>query len=249
VYTMYGQQIWSSLTATWNLDDLGYTASFILSNGLFWLLALFFFILDTMPERFNKYRVQSFRPVKLSDYKKAFVTAMVNTFLVSIPFGYPVHLLYKHLTRDVDLRVLPSPREVVTDHIAFIIILEIGKKWTNLAFYYSHMLMHQPLFYKYIHKKHHEFVAPVAMAAVYAHPIEHIISNLTPIILGPIVMRSHIVTYWIWWMLTITGTMINHSCYCLPGMGSPVNHDFHHYMQQENFGVFGILDHLHHTDA
>lgn len=63
------------------------------------------------------------------------------------------------------------------------------------------------------------------------------------------IMRSHIVTYWIWWMLTITGTMINHSCYCLPGMGSPVNHDFHHYMQQENFGVFGVLDHIHKTDT
>lgn len=123
MYTFYGQKIWSSITATWDLDDLGYTASFILSNGLFWVLALFFFILDCMPERFNKYRVQNFRLVKLGDYKKAFVTAMVNTFLVSIPFGYPVHLYYKYVTRNVDLRVLPSPREVITDHIAFVIIL------------------------------------------------------------------------------------------------------------------------------
>lgn len=233
--------MWTSLTSEWDFDSLGYSATYLLTTFLFWGWSLFYYILDCYPEKFNKYRVQSFREVSKDGYRKAFATAIVNTILVSAPFGYLLHIVYKSRTAGMDMRQLPSLRTILTDHIAYVIILEI-------AFYYSHRLLHQPYFYRLIHKKHHEFIAPVGMAAVYAHPIEHIISNLTPIFLGPLLMRSHIVTYWIWAVLTITGTMINHSDYCLPGFGSPVNHDFHHYVQEENYGVFGLLDHLHHTD-
>jgi sterol desaturase/sphingolipid hydroxylase (fatty acid hydroxylase superfamily) len=87
------------------------------------------------------------------------------------------------------------------------------------------------------------------MAAIYAHPIEHIISNLVPIFIGPILMKAHILPSCIWLIIAVTGTMINHSNYCLPGLSIPINHDFHHYVQQENFGVFGLLDSLHKTDT
>jgi sterol desaturase/sphingolipid hydroxylase (fatty acid hydroxylase superfamily) len=86
------------------------------------------------------------------------------------------------------------------------------------------------------------------MAAIYAHPLEHVLSNMLPILLGPIIMRSHLFVYWIWQAVCITGTMINHSCYCLPGMGQPTKHDFHHYVQEENYGVLGLADRLHQTD-
>jgi sterol desaturase/sphingolipid hydroxylase (fatty acid hydroxylase superfamily) len=31
-------------------------------------------------------------------------------------------------------------------------------------------------------------------------------------------------------------------------MGQPTKHDFHHYVQEENYGVLGLADRLHQTD-
>ena len=48
-------------------------------------------------------------------------------------------------------------------------------EFQNMLYFYR--LMHHPLFYKRIHKLHHEWTAPIAMATVYVHPFEHIVSE------------------------------------------------------------------------
>ena len=63
---------------------------------------------------------------------------------------------------------------------------------TDLGFYMIHLAMHsQPLLYKYIHRIHHRFQAPTAMACVYAHPLEFLVGNLLPIYMGPIITNAH----------------------------------------------------------
>ncbi len=46
-----------------------------------------------------------------------------------------------------------------------------------------------PLHAGRIHKFHHDFKQPFGIASVYAHPVEHVLSNLLPVLAGPAVMR------------------------------------------------------------
>lgn len=38
-------------------------------------------------------------------------------------------------------------------------------------------LLHHPKLYKKIHKKHHEWTAPIGVIALYCHPVEHVVGR------------------------------------------------------------------------
>ncbi|CDQ62039.1 unnamed protein product [Oncorhynchus mykiss] len=110
-------------------------------------------------------------------------------------------------------------------------------------------LFHHPALYKHFHKQHHEWTAPIGVVSLYAHPLEHVLSNMLPALIGPVILGSHLVTTTLWYALALVSTTISHCGYHLPFLPSPEFHDYHHLKFNQNFGVLGVLDRLHGTDA
>uniref|UniRef100_A0A7G3AEN2 Putative c-4 sterol methyl oxidase n=1 Tax=Lutzomyia longipalpis TaxID=7200 RepID=A0A7G3AEN2_LUTLO len=140
-------------------------------------------------------------------------TVLFNQFIVGIPMNL---LAYKVMTYRgiVPNRELPTFHWVLLELAVCILVEEIG-------FYYSHRFLHNKHIYKFIHKQHHEWTAPISVTAVYCHPIEHIFSNLLPPFLGVLIMGSHVATAWLWFSLAILSTLNAHSGYHLPFFPSP----------------------------
>lgn len=136
---------------------------------------------------------------------------------------------------------LPGLVEIVRDVATGVFLREI-------LFYYTHRLFHHPTLYPVIHKPHHRFTAPVALSAQYASIAEHLLANILPISLPLMIMRSHIVTFWVFLALELTETTTVHSGYDFLA-GSARKHDTHHERFMVNFGTVGLLDWVHGTDG
>lgn len=94
-----------------------------------------------------------------------------------------------------------------------------------------------------VHKWHHEYTTVVCLSSEHAHPVEFAAGNLLPLIVGPIAVRSHLFTVWMWVFLRIYVSVEEHCGFAfpwspvrlLPFMATPDGHDFHH---SHNVGVY-----------
>ena len=132
---------------------------------------------------------------------------------------------------------IPPLSEWMLSFFVYSVVEEIG-------FYYLHRLAHYPGIYARIHKLHHEWKAPVAITAIYATYPEHILVNLLPLMVGPYILKSHVLVALAWHSIAIVNTLLSHSGY---RFANDSKHDLHHEEFNVNFGVFGVLDYLHGT--
>ncbi|XP_077994505.1 fatty acid hydroxylase domain-containing protein 2-like [Glandiceps talaboti] len=230
----YVELVWSKIYRSFGENDMLMfsVGTWLVSMTTYWIvnLALLYIDLSGKPKFLSQYKVQADKNIPLdpSLLLKGLKTTFTNIILITPVISYGWYI--------------PSNSRILLD-------IFMAGVFNEIFFYYSHRLLHHPYFYKWIHKKHHEWSAPIGLVCIYAHPIEFLASNIVPVFSGPLIMGSHLLPTWIWAFTLMLITGIDHSGYHFPLTWSPEFHDFHHEKFHCNFGFVGFLDWFHGTDT
>jgi len=231
---------WHSFLSRYPIEDrmlFVYGSWFLLEvtfwgfNGFLWLIY--------RNNWFSKYKISPETFPDSSLVKDCLIHLAINNFLLRpfiLYFLYPSFQKFGlHTSGEI-----PSLSTFVFQILFFIVV-------NDTTFYWSHRLLHHRAIYKHIHKKHHQFKSTIGIASEYAHPVEDILSNALPSLLGPLLVGPHIVVFWVWIVLRVIETVDAHSGYNFPFspfrifpyiQGGADRHDFHHSHNVGNYGSF-----------
>ncbi|KAI9216946.1 hypothetical protein BC828DRAFT_408955 [Blastocladiella britannica] len=263
---------WADLVAHMGLGAFMTVGVFCYTTALYWSHALLMGVLD-LSLRYpgsrlgafaRTHKIQDTRLVTVADWIKCGIVVARNQLLINIPVGIAMFgFIYPRILAQKfpDMLVVATSESVLastaaltwTQSLPSLQQLGFGVTACVLAeevlFYSTHRLFHFGPLYRRFHKTHHSFTAPIGLAATYAHPVEHLLSNLLPVLATPTLLGLHPFTALTWFTIALTTTVHHHSGYELPGWPSSKMHDFHHYSSIYQFGVLGILDRFLHTDG
>jgi len=244
----YGTRVWRHVYDYFEGDTYKMTVygTSAVAWTAFWVPSLFFMFVDVTgwPACMKKYKIQPGTNSPVSKMKLAKVTLAV--LLNQIVLNSLVTLvIYKFMT----WRGCGFTPDEFPPLWGIYVEFKLLALWEEFGFYYTHRLFHHPLLYKHIHKQHHEWTSPMGLVSNYAHPIEHLVSNISPTMLGSLLVGPHLFTLWLWILVAKVCTVRNHSGYHLPFFNSPEFHDFHHLKFNTCYGAAGFLDRFHGTDA
>ena len=187
--------------------------SFFLTTTLYWSFGMYLTMLESSTQ--SRKLQPTKPPVTNEKWWKAARGVLSNQVAVGIPMLTAYwYLLPKMGWSNTD--PLPTIARLAKEVGVFMVAEET-------IFYGFHRLFHHKLFYKHVHKQHHEFNAPTAIAAIYAHPVEHVLVNLLPIITGPLLMKSHLTVFWTWISFSSLSAVFSHCGHDLGNKG-PVYH-------------------------
>lgn len=129
---------------------------------------------------------------------------------------------------------------------------EMGLLWNCIATfmiadfgtYAMHRLFHAiPFLYKHFHKVHHEFVYPIGLGALYAHPVDYLVVNLIPMTSSIFLLHPDDFSIKFITIVFVAVTVIQaHGGYTFLDK----SHLLHHVHYKVNYGM-GLSDHVFRT--
>lgn len=115
---------------------------------------------------------------------------------------------------------------------------------TEIPFYFAHRLFHHK-YIRHFHAVHHENTDTlVAIVALYAHPVDYLMTNLLPVLIIPIAFHCDKVSTYIHVLLGTINTIISHVEFFNLRV-----HGIHHINRSVNFGYGMYMDKLFRTEA
>ena len=114
--------------------------------------------------------------------------------------------------------------------------------WLCVIFYCLHRMAHSKRIFngciwRHIHSQHHKYTETTAFMALYCHPLEHIGLNLLPVLIGPLIYGSDIISLQCWFFVCTASTLWSHQ-------QTSHTHAIHHRRPNVNFGVDTWMDQI-----
>ncbi|CAI5784134.1 methylsterol monooxygenase 1 [Podarcis lilfordi] len=198
----------------------------------------------------QKYKIQQDKPETWERQWKCFKALMFNHFFIQFPLILGTYYFTEYFNIPFDWESMPRWYVLLSQCFGCAVI---DDAWH----YFLHRLLHHKRIYKYIHKVHHEFVAPFGMQAEYVHPLETLIIG-TGFFIGIMVFCNHVILLWAWLICRLLEIIDVHSGYDIPL--NPLHlvpfytgarfHDFHHMNSIGNYAsTFTWWDKLFGTDS
>ena len=167
------------------------------------------------------------KPITWESHWKCIKRLAVSHVVFQLPMMFVFHEVAPLIGIRTD-KVLPSWSSILIGCV-FAFFVE------DFYFYWVHRLLHWGAWYQYIHKIHHEYQAPIGMAAEYAHPLETLLLGFGTM-LGPFLSFNHIFTIYVFLALRLFQTIEHHCAYeypwspskWLPLWSGARFHDYHH---------------------